>query len=156
MFDDMYIKPQVLASVPSEHTIYMVVELSTEPGKVFLSSTFTTGIKNFKDLGQELIEFPVKIKDLSVYSTVTIKIYDMNRITNGGLVSQSIFDLYDCKKRLRQGVIDLYCSIDGEEETNFTTKINDLLARVGQEQVKDRKTEEAIKRQLDEYYEESK
>lgn len=107
-FGNLYPKALAQGIVPSEHTIYLVVELLTEPDTVFLSSTTTTSIKNFNDLGQEVIEFPIKIKDLPILTSVNIKLYDMNRVKHDGLIATTSLDLYDTKKRLRQGVVSLY------------------------------------------------
>ena len=77
----------------------------------------------------------------------------MNRVENDGLVAKTMIDLYDTKKRLRQGVISLHLSTkESESNDEYTDKINNLLSRVGLDPVLDPKTEDAIRRQLDEYY----
>ena len=155
MGSNMYDKEYSPGSVPSEHTIYFTVELYNEPNKVFLSSKMTTQIKNFNDLGQDVIEFPVKIKDLSIMSFLKVKLYDMNHTKSDGLVATSVLRLFDIKKRLRQGVVSLHLSKSGEDNDEYTNKINNLWSRVGLDPVLDKKTEDCIRSHLDEYYEQS-
>ena len=64
--DTIYSTQVTQGSLPSEHTIYFEVELLTEPNKVFFASKIVTQVKNFNDLDQNVIEFPIKIKDLPI------------------------------------------------------------------------------------------
>jgi hypothetical protein len=149
---------------PSEHTIYMIVELSTDLGK-----PITTAVKNFMDLDHEKIEFPIKIKDLSIHATLGFSIYDMNKIENNGLVASTTLNIFDSKRRLRQGVFDLYlwnniqrdltfkCTTPGlPPDDYFAEKINALLAKIDERSEYDMMTHFAIKRQLHQYYIDSK
>lgn len=147
-------------NIPSEHTIYMKVELTDNMGKPII-----TQIKNFSNLNREIIELPVKIKDLTVHSMIGISIYDMNKTENNGLAGSTTLYLFDTKRRLRQGVLDLYLWKNKERDMNLTCRtpglppdnyyaesINSLLARIEDKPTSDIVTHKAIKRQLYQYY----
>ena len=91
----MYDKTYSPGSVPSEHTIYFTVELYNEPNKVFLSSKMTTQIKNFNDLGQDVIEFPVKIKDLSIMALKTVRASSYSADAGVTTVPRSAFSSWE-------------------------------------------------------------
>ena len=149
---------------PGEHTIYVVIEMSDGVWK-----PFTTCIKSFSDLGQETIEFPIKIQDLSLHTVIGFSIYDMSKSENNGLIASTTLNLYDSKRRLRQGVYDLFlwkdkdidlsfkCTTPGLPPDNFyTEKINALLQKIGNKAPFDLMTQKGIKRQLHQFYLDSK
>ena len=98
----------------SEHTIYLVIELSIDSNKPFISS-----IKNFNDLGNEKIEFPIKIRDLAITTKIGFSLYDMSQTEKEGFVASTTLSLFDSKRRLRQGVIDLYLWKDIQRDLSF-------------------------------------
>jgi hypothetical protein len=149
---------------PSEHSIYLVIELSTDLGKPFL-----TTIKNFDDLEKETIEFPIKVRDLGIHTMLGFSLYDMNKIENNGLAASTTLYIFDSKRRLRQGVHDLYlwndkhrdltfkCKTPGLPPDNeYAEKINALLGRIDDKSTYDTITHRAIKRQMHQYYIDSK
>lgn len=96
---------------------------------------------------------------------IGFSIYDMNKVENNGLVASTTLYLFDSKRRLRQGVYDLYLWKDREADLSFkcTTpglplgdfyaeKINALLQKIGSKAPYDLMTHRAIKRQLHQYY----
>ena len=149
---------------PSVHTIYMIVQLSSDNGK-----PMTTPIKNFMNLDNEKIEFPIKIKDVTIHTMVGITIYDMNRMENDGLVASTTINLFDSKKRLRQGTFDLYLWNNSKVDLSFrrrtpglppnnefSEKINSLLGKIDDRSEYDQMTHTAINRHIQQYYIDSK
>ena len=149
---------------PSEHTVYLIIEISID-----LAKPIITEVKSFNNLGKEIIEFPIKIRDLSILTTIGFSLYDMNKIENDGLVASTTINLFDSKRRLRQGFLNLYLWKDKERDMSFkcTTpglppnneyaeKINSLLGRIDDKSSYDLMTHKAIKRQMHQYYLDSK
>lgn len=71
-----------------------------------------TGVKYNFEL-DELLTFPLKIRDLTPTSLLAIEVFHMDRDTEEGEdamevpIASTVVDLFDCENRLRQGTWDL-------------------------------------------------
>lgn len=54
-----------------------------------------------------MIEFPIRICDLTPNTHVAITVYDLSRLSEEGPLASTVLDIFDSKQRLRQGTMDL-------------------------------------------------
>lgn len=93
----------------------------------------------------------------------------MSKTENNGLIASTTLNLYDSKRRLRQGVYDLFLWKDKEIDLSFkcktpglpldhfyTEQINALLQKIGNKAPFDLMTQKGIKRHLHQHYLDSK
>jgi hypothetical protein len=150
-----------------EHEVYFVVDLSLGDGDVFYSHT--TEACKYDHLYKQTIRFPVKIKDLPAQTSIGVSMYDFNKFEDGGLVGATVFNVFDTKRRLRQGVHDLVIHESKKPDLSydFTTpglpdndeeakEINILLSKIRKVEPKDKQTPKAIKTRLHQLYLNSK
>ena len=137
--------------------------LSTEIGEIFC--TLHTDVITSDDMQKYTIRFPTKIKDLPINTIVGISLFDINSSEENSLVGSSCFYLFDSKRRLRQGVFNLYLHFSKQCDFScaFTTpgfpadnepcsSINKILSKIGDKEPVVKQTPEAIKRALLDLY----
>ena len=56
----------------------------------------------------QVVEFPVRICDLTQNTHITITLYDLNKPFNLGPLGSSVIDIFNSKGVLRQGTFNLY------------------------------------------------
>lgn len=90
----------------------------------------------------QILEFPLKIKDLTPNSQLSIQIFDMEQDDMTVPLASTILDLFDCHQRLRQGTLNLELhlgtyadaslnsSTPGLTDHPTTLSLNNLLAKM--------------------------
>ena len=130
--------------------------------------THTTKGFKFNNLYKETIIFPIKIKELSIHSSVSITIFDFNKEEKEGLIGSTCFYVFDKKRRLRQGIKDLaihknqfpdhsyqFTTPGFPEKDMQTQNINVTLSKISKNEPKDKQTPIAIRNRLHQLYLES-
>ena len=84
--------------------VYIEVSL-IQFDKVMQPKLFT-GVKYSYELN-EVMTFPLKFKDLAPYSRLAIEIYNLDRDEADQPIASTVIDLFDSKRRLRQGTWNL-------------------------------------------------
>lgn len=66
-----------------------------------------TGVLTSYELNQ-VIEFPIRVCDLTPNTHVGIKIYDLSKKKSESLLASTMVDIFDRKSRMRQGTYNLF------------------------------------------------
>jgi Phosphoinositide 3-kinase C2 len=77
---------------------------------VVIQPKIFTGVKYSFDL-DDIIELPLKVCDLAPLSSLAISIFSMDRVEETPIAS-TVIDLFDSKRRLRQGTWNLMLHTD--------------------------------------------
>lgn len=90
-----------------------------------LEPIMNTGVKYGFEL-DEILEFPLKIKDLAPRTMLSIAIFNMDRSLDDDLqlkpIASTVLDVFDCHKRLRQGTWNLELYLDQLPDTSLKSK----------------------------------
>jgi len=99
------------SAMPVEYTlddfafqVYIEVELIQNEHEE--GTKLYTGVKYSYEL-EDTLQFPLKIKDLSIMSRLGIQIYSMEADDIDKPIASTVVDLFDAHKRLRQGTWNL-------------------------------------------------
>lgn len=102
-----------------EHFAFQVyIEIDVlQNGAIYHQKIFT-GVKFSYEL-EDTLEIPIKICDLAPLSSLAISIFDMSRLEEEPIAS-TVIDLFDSKKRLRQGTWN--CQLHVDKMPDLTTE----------------------------------
>ncbi|MFO0118224.1 MAG: hypothetical protein ACK521_11635 [bacterium] len=80
-----------------------------------------TGVKYFYEL-KEVLTFPLKYKDLSPISRLAINIFSFDSPNMDRPIASTVVDLFDSKRRLRQGTWNLQLHLDKAADSNLNSQ----------------------------------
>jgi hypothetical protein len=97
--------------MPIDHTLedfcfQVYIEVSLIQHDKVLEPKLFTGVKYFYEL-KEVLTFPLKYKDLSPISRLAIQIFSFDSPNMDTPIASTVVDLFDSKRRLRQGTWNL-------------------------------------------------
>ena len=96
--------------------VYVEIELFENEHKPGIK--LYTGVKYSYEL-DDVLNFPLKIKDLPILARLGIQIYSMEADDTEKTIASTVIDLFDSHKRLRQGTWNLQLHMNKSIDRTF-------------------------------------